>query len=404
MKDFRLVRRLTGWFACGACLITLLGGSLAPAQAEEAAKETIDLPRTMVWNAYDLGSSGYAEASGIANALQEEFDTRIRIVPTGTAIGRMLALATGKVKYGFLANEVFFSSEGLFDFADRDWGPQDVRVLLGRPATNGFAVAADTGVKEVADLKGKRVGYVKGSPAVNVKNDAYLAFAGLTRDEVTPVWFGSYAALKDALVSDQIDAFSSVTTSAMMREIEASGRGLIWPPFDRENKQGWAAMQDMISFVSPTEEGIGASLSPDDPTWLVGYRYPMITTYASTSDEEVYNLVKAIDETFDLYSSTTGSSKNWVLSRSATTPADAPFHPAAIRYAKEKGVWTEEDQAWQDKRLARAKALQAAWDEAMVSFDEMRAAKEAEGVKVDTAEAWPAYWANHRKNAISQLQ
>ena len=49
---------------------------------------------------------------------------------------------------------------------------------------------------------------------------------------------------------------------------------------------------------------------------LVGYRYPMITTYASTPDDEVYNLVKAIDETFDTFKNTTASSVNWEVKRS----------------------------------------------------------------------------------------
>ena len=42
------------------------------------------LPKSMVWSAYDLGSSGHAEATGIANALKKNYNTRIRIVPSGT--------------------------------------------------------------------------------------------------------------------------------------------------------------------------------------------------------------------------------------------------------------------------------------------------------------------------------
>ncbi|MFV0298981.1 MAG: TAXI family TRAP transporter solute-binding subunit, partial [Hyphomicrobiaceae bacterium] len=158
------------------------------------------IPRSMVWSAYDLGSSGYAEASGIANALQTKFQTRIRIVPAGTSIGRLLPMKTGKVSYGFLANEVYFAAEATNEFADRSWGPQDLRIVLGRPSSVGFAVAKDTGVKTIEDLKGKRVGYVKGNPSVNVKNDAYLAYGGLTRKDVNVVWFGSYGTMKDAIL------------------------------------------------------------------------------------------------------------------------------------------------------------------------------------------------------------
>ena len=232
----------------------LIGAVLAVAVSASSTvlASDVKLPSQMIWSAYDLGSSGYAEASGIANALQKKYPTRIRIVPSGTSIGRLLPMTTGKVRYGFLANEVYFATEATFDFAPQSWGPQDLRIVLGRPASVGLAVAKDTGVKTIADLKGKRIGFVKGNPSVNVKNDAYLAFGGLTRKDIKEVWFGSYNAMKDAVIADQLDAFGTVTTSANVRQIEASPRGLIWPPFPADNKKGWEAMNKVISFAAPS--------------------------------------------------------------------------------------------------------------------------------------------------------
>ena len=386
------MRRTVLKCAVSAVALTTFAGS--------ALAEDVKLPRSMVWSAYDLGSSGYAEASGIANALQKNYTTRIRIVPAGTSIGRMLPMATGKVKYGFLANEAFFAAEGTFDFADLAWGPQDIRIALGRPATVGFATAGDIGVKSIADLKGKRIGFVKGNPSVNVKNDGYLAFGGLTRKDIQPVWFGSYSAMKDAVLANQLDAFGSVTTSSNVRQIEASPRGLTWPQFLPDNKAGWDAMTNIISFVAPTKETIGAALSEENPAWLVGYRYPMITTYATTSEEEVYNLVKAIDASFDDFKNTTGSSKNWELKRSILPPADAPWHDGAIKYAKEKGYWTDEAQAWHDKRLARLNAVRELWEETTAKFDEWRAEERSKGNKVNAKEAWPEYWDKARAEKL----
>jgi uncharacterized protein len=79
----------------GSTAMMLAGGS---AQAK--------LPATSVWTAYDLGSSGYAEASGIADAIMKKQPMRVRIVPSGTSIGRLLPLKQGKANYGFLANEL----------------------------------------------------------------------------------------------------------------------------------------------------------------------------------------------------------------------------------------------------------------------------------------------------------
>jgi len=94
---------------------TLLGTALAAALALPAVAADPDIPKSMVWSAYDLGSSGHGEATGIANALRKNYGTRIRIVPSGTSIGRMLPMVTGKVRYGFLGNEAFFSAEGTYD-------------------------------------------------------------------------------------------------------------------------------------------------------------------------------------------------------------------------------------------------------------------------------------------------
>lgn len=378
-------------------IAALVAGVSAAAFAGVAvAADEPKLPRSMVWTAYDLGSSGYAEAAGIANAFQKQYNARVRIIPSGTSIGRMLPLVTGKAKYGYLANEAFFAAEGSYDFAAPEWGPQDIRIIAGRIATVGFAVAKDTGVKEIADLKGKRIGFVKGNPSVNVKNDAYLAFGGLTRDDVQVVWFGSYGAMKTALIAGQLDAFGSVTTSANMREIEASPRGLTWPSFHPDNAAGWKAVTDVVSFAAPAQETRGAAVSAENPAWLVGYRYPMITTYAqSTSDDEAYQMIKGLEMAYDNYSKTTASSFNWEIKNSARPPYDAPAHTGVVRYMKEKGYWQPEDQAWQDKRLARLNAVIEGWDDARSKFDEMRLAERAKGNKVGN-DQWVDFWNDYR--------
>ena len=379
-------------------IATALAGVM---MAGTAYAEDPKLPRSMVWSAYDLGSSGYAEATGIANALKKNYNTRVRIVPSGTSIGRMLPMTTGKVKYGFLANEAYFAAEGTYDFATEQWGPQNIRIVMGRVAAVGMAVAKDTGVKQMSDLRGKRVGFVKGNPSVNVKNLAYIAMGGLTMDDIEPVWFGSYSAMKTAVLANQLDAFGSVPGSANMRELEASPRGLVWPPFPPENKEGWKAVTDVVSFASPMKETRGAALSEENPVWLMGYRYPMITVYeGAVSADEVYNVTKAIDMSFDDYKNTTPSSTDWAIEKAGRPPYDAPTHDGAIRYMKEKGLWRDEDQAWHDARLARLNKLLEAWEVAQADFHDYRVAEREKGNKINAKDEWPAVWEKARLKAL----
>ena len=119
----RLMRPLTATM-CSAALVL---GATTAVQAEEP-----QLPDTMTWSSYDVGSAGYAEASAIADAFGKEYGTRIRIQPSGSAIGRLQPLLSGRADVGFLATETFFAAEGVYDFSTRQWGPQDLRAIAGR--------------------------------------------------------------------------------------------------------------------------------------------------------------------------------------------------------------------------------------------------------------------------------
>ncbi|QPC43103.1 TAXI family TRAP transporter solute-binding subunit [Kaustia mangrovi] len=359
--------------------------------AGQAGAQEAELPRTMMWSAYDVGSSGYTEASAVADALIKEYGVRIRIMPSGTSIGRLLPLKTGRVQYGWLANEVYFATEALYDFSAREWGPQDLRVVMGRPAGFGIGVAADTGVKELADLKGKRVSRIQANPSVNLKVEAILAFAGLTWDDVEVVEMPSYGAALRGVVEGQNDAAGGVPTAGIFRELEASSRGIVWPNLPTDNKEGWDRVRKVAPFFSPATETIGAGLSKEHPAQLIAYKYPMITTYASTSEEDVYNLTKAVVESYDIYKDANKVMPRWDAQSAGKTPADAPFHPGAVKYLKEIGVWTDEDEAWNQKRLERLKAVQAAWD-----------AAEEEAIEKEIADAdWPDFWASYRKEHLN---
>lgn len=357
----------------------------APALAQEA-----DLPRSMLWATYDVGSSGYAEASAIADAFGKEYGTRVRIMPSGTSIGRLLPLKTGRVQYGWLANELFFATEALYDFAAREWGPQDLRVVAGRPSTFGMAVAKDAGIEQLSDIAGKRVPRIKANPSINIKVEALLAFGGLTWDDVEIVEVPSYGAALKALVDGQVDVAGSTPTASTLYEMESSSRGLDWAPMPADNAEGWEAIKSVASFFAPATATQGAGITEDDPAQIFAVRYPMITVYANADEEEVYTFTKALDETYDIYSNATKATPKWKLSEAGTTPADAPFHPGAIRYLTEIGVWTDADSAWNEARLERLETVQGAWDEAVeAALDAGIADKE-----------WPAFWAEHKAEAL----
>lgn len=365
-----------------------LAVSVAAAQA--AFAQEARLPDTLVWTSYDLGSSGYVEASAMADALNRNYGTTIRLTPSGTAIGRMLPLKRKRANFGFMGNEIFFASEADFEFAARDWGPQNLRVLLGRPAAVGLVTGGDTDIMSVSDLKGRKVGFVQANPSTLMNTTAALAFGGLTVDDVEQVVYPGYGAMLKAFVAGEVDSVPAIPTSAALREAEG-GRGVRWLDMPASDTAGWERIRTTSSVFSPSSMTVGVSISGDDPADLLGYRYPQLTTYAETDEDDVYNLVKALDESYDLFKDANKVIGRWNMKDAGTAPAGAPFHPGAVKYLKEAGVWSTEDDAWNDARVARLEAVKTAWTDAL-----------AKGKADDVSdEEWPAYWAAYKAEVLN---
>lgn len=354
--------------------------------AETAPK----LPKTMVWSCYDVGASGYVQASAIADAFAKKYGTKIRLLPSGTSIGRLMPLTTKRVDYGFLANEVYFGLEGLYDFSTIEWGPQDLRVILAEPTTIALATTKDSGIKTLKDLKGKRLSYIPGAPTLNIKAEAFLAFAGYTWNDVQKVEFPAYGPSLKALIEGKTDASVVSPTASVMYELDTSPKGLYWPPFLPEDHEGWKRMLKVAPFLSPHKETIGAGISEEKPVYLPAYRYPMITVYADAKPEAVYHFTKAMDECFSLYEKAHAVMPQWAIQKSGVPPADAPYHEGAIRYLKEKGIWKPEHTSWNNERIAHLKKLKLAWDQAL---------KEAEEKKVKSND-FPDFWLKIREQAL----
>jgi hypothetical protein len=376
-------------FTRGAAVLGLVACGFAASTAASAQEAT--LPKSMLWSTYDVGSSGYVEAAAIADAFGKEFGTRVRIMPSGTSIGRLLPLRTGRVQYGWLANEVFFATEAVHDFATQEWGPQDLRIVAGRPSTFGMAVAADSGITSIQDLRGKRVPQIKANPSINIKIEAMLAFGGLTWDDVQVVEMPSYGAMLTALVDGVVDAVGSTPTAATLYEMESSSHGIAWLPLAADDAEGWANITKVASFFGPTDATAGAGLSEEASSPMISVRYPMITVYANADEDEVYNFVKALDETYDIYASATAATPAWDIKGAGVPPADAPFHPGAVRYLTEIGVWTEEADAWNAKRVERLEQVKEAWNAA---FD----AAAEQGL---SDKDWPAHWEKYRSEMLN---
>ncbi|MEO1191626.1 MAG: TAXI family TRAP transporter solute-binding subunit [Pseudomonadota bacterium] len=348
-------------------LSKVLGAATAAAvvfAAPAFAEEPVELPSQLAWTAYGTGSAGYNQAVAIGSALKNVVGTDLRVLPGKNDVARSEPLRRGRVQFSATGvGGSFMAQEGVFAFGAETWGPQPVRLLL---ANNGGAinlavgVAGDIGVENYADLKGKRVAWVKGAPALNVNTTAYLAYAGLTWDDVEKVEFGGFGDSWNALANGGVDAAFASTNSGRAYEAESSPRGLTWPPIDPNNAEGIARMQAIAPFFRTNTATVGANISAENPAPGATYAYPVLISMADQDADLVYNMTKAMVELFPDYEGAAPGINGWNVANQNFEWV-IPYHEGAIRYFQEIGVWSDAAQAHNDSLIARQAALQEAW-------------------------------------------
>lgn len=329
----------------------------------QTAKAPAGLPNTLAWSAYDVGSGGYNQAVAIGNALKQKYGVNLRVLPGKSDIARTLPARDGQVQ--FSANGVggsYLAQEGVFEFGAKVWGPQPIRGLLTNNSDQLLTVLAakDSGIKTVADMKGKRVAWVIGSPSLNQNITAILAFANLTWDDVKRVDFGGFGAAMDGVTNGQADVAFSSSISGKAYQLAKSPRGLVYPVIPHADKAGWKRLNATAPFFIPFMGSEGADLDKEHKVESATYPYPILMTYARQDNESVYAMTKAMVESFDEYKDSSPGNNGWALDRQNFSWV-IPFHDGAIRYFKERGVWKPEHQAHNDKLVERQNVLAAAW-------------------------------------------
>ncbi len=337
--------------------------ALAVMAAAPQASAQVKLPETLTWTAYDVGSGGYNQAVAIGNALKNKYQVNLRVLPGKNDISRNIPLRDGKVP--FSANGVggsYLAQEGVYDFGARDWGPQAVRALLlnNSDALLTIVAAKDANIVTAADLKGKRVAWVVGAPSLNQNITALLAFANLTWNDVTKVEFGGFGQAMNAIVNNQVDAAFSSTISGLVYKIASSPRGISYPTFPHGDKAGWARVNKIAPFFVPAFGTEGAGLSNEHKAEAATYPYPVLMCLKNVDATLVYNMTKAMVELFDDYKDGAPGNKGWDIKRQIFAWA-IPMHEGAVRYFKERGLWTAEHQKHNDELIKRQDTLAAAW-------------------------------------------
>lgn len=214
--------------------------------------------------------------------------------------------------------------------------PNKLDKLRGLSATYSNYVQivanADTGIKTLADLKGKRisVGAAKSGTELNAR--AVFKAAGLSYSDFSKVEYLPFGESVELIKNRQLDATlqSAGLGVASIRDLATSVKIIVVPvPADVIAKIGDEAYQATVipanTYAGQTADVATAAI----PNFLV--------THSGVSDDLAYQMAKTMYENIDTLYAAHNAAK--VIKReNAVKGMPVPVHPGAARYYKEVGL------------------------------------------------------------------
>lgn len=250
-------------------------------------------------------------------------------------------VASGGIEFG-AANlqEVNYALEGKEWFSGS--ANADLRIVgLVMPLVEAIFVRADSDIRSIEDLRGQPM--VDGYTAQNTilpQLDAMYATAGMTRADMQPVQVPSVVGGADAFIAGDAVGFIFAHGAGKVREADAAVGGLRALAIE-ENEENLATIREYwpVGFFATLEPSPNSPGVEETSTF---FAYPqVIFTHAGVDEETVYRLTKAMYESKAQMAQTFPPFNAFNPDDMAGEIGVSKFHPGAIRFYKEVGIWKE---------------------------------------------------------------
>lgn len=260
---------------------------------------------------------------------------RCSVESTGGSVYNTRTVREGELDFGVVQSDVQSAAmEGVRAFEnDAPYG--DLRAVFSlHPEPLHVMVRADAGINSVADMKGKRINIGNPGSGTRVLAGVLLEAAGVSPDD-----FALAAELKSseqasALCDGKIDAAiwaaglpngstTEATSTCDIKLLDLTSSGLA---------QVLASNPAYAAATIPG--GLYPNNSVDIASW--GPKATFVTD-ASTADDLVYVLVKAVFENFADFKKLHPAFAHLEEAQMIKDGLSAPLHPGALRYYQERG-------------------------------------------------------------------
>ena len=228
----------------------------------------------------------------------------------------------------------YFAVKGESDWKEK----MDLRsVVTMAPNVGQFVTTEESGINSIADLKGKKVYVGPAGAGFNQFLTPILEAHGVKYTDFKAI-NGKFSDAVGYLQDKQADAAflgGAIPTPAIVQA--STSLNIKFIPYDETAK---AQLVEKFPFFTPITIPADKykALKEDFKGLSVGYMH--LITHASVDEETVYKVTKTIYESRAKIVEIHPAGKA-INEKNAVRQTGTPFHPGAIKYFKEAGIWSE---------------------------------------------------------------
>ena len=314
-----------------------LAGSVGLAQAQEAVRIGTS----------SVGSTFYTLSVGISEILNRHAGINATVEPLGGSGPNIFGLADGTIELSMVNSfNAYTGFNGLAPFRE----PTDLYMLFqGQPTYRFIMVRPGAGITSPRDLEGRTfIGRRRALVEIEQVAEAMLRAYGIDPSQVNIVETQNTPEALEAVAVGSVDGLivpGGRLDPGLMEAVQ-NGRLEFLNLEDEYFEAMAAALPDAFytDVLNP-----GDYPGQDEPIRIVGMN-TYILARPGVDEDTAYRITKAILENTDELATFHSGGAYYTLERALIAPA-VPFHPGAVRFLKEAGVWTDEMEELQQQLL-----------------------------------------------------
>lgn len=340
-------------------MLLVWGCGTAPVAETSDAKGSGDKeePKVLALGTHGVGSVVNTMGAGIATVLSKGMSIEMKTVASSGPTEWLPMILTKEMDLGVLNNwdaQMGWLGKSTYEPISGGKGFPIMLITSGHKSYSGIVVADNSGIKTGNDLKGKRIaGIYTGSPGTTALAEAAFANLGITDKDVKVVSFPGVDAGMRGVIEGRVDA--NATTSlgmGIVSELDSS-KGARFLSFDPSPEAIKSLQEKFPAKVDKVSPGNGNAGIKED-TYLMSYDFYLVGR-DGLSEQTVYHIVKTLWEKNQELTVINKNLEDWTPENFVTVENTIPYHPGAIKFYKEKSVWTDAMEKRQQELLAQKK-------------------------------------------------